>query len=117
MLKVCHRSLEMPVFVDGMLRKRTPQMEKEEWTTFFHCKNDERHRQQVNKKNVAANMPQASSITSATMTLTDLQESVSLSEHRQAFNVDGVVKWSRMEINYGSVLQPTASILLNHYLS
>ena len=84
---------------------------------FFRRKNDERRRQQANKENIAANTSQASS---ATMTLTDVQESmgiVSLPEHWQAFNADGVIQWSRMEIGHGGVLQPTASIVLNHNLS
>ena len=84
---------------------------------FFRRKNDERRRQQANKENIAANTSQASS---ATMTLTDVQESmgiVSFPEHWQAFNADGVIQWSRMEIGHGGVLQPTASIVLNHNLS
>ena len=87
---------------------------------FFCRKNDEHWRQQANKENIVANIPQevaASSITSTAVTLTDLQESmasVSLPERWQAFPDDGVVQWSRMEIGHGGVLQPTASVLLTH---
>ena len=87
---------------------------------FFRRKNDERRRQQANKENIVANTPQPTSLTSTTMTLSDLQESmakVSLPEHWQAFNADGVVQWSRMEIGHGSLLQPTASILLCNSLT
>ena len=87
---------------------------------FFRRKNDERRRQQANKENIVSNTSQPTSLTSTTMTLSDLQQSmanVSLPEHWQAFNADGVVQWSRMEIGHGSLLQPTASILLYHSLT
>ena len=105
------------IIIDGMLWKRTPKAEKSARQLFSVARMTKRRQQQANKENVAANTSQASS---ATMTLTDVQASmgiVSLPEHWQAFNADGVIQWSRMEIGHGGVLQPTASIVLNHNLS
>ena len=42
--------------------------------------------------------------------------SVSLPEHWQVFPGDGIVQWCRMEIGHGSVLQPTAFVLLTQNL-
>ena len=41
---------------------------------------------------------------------------MSLPEHRRVFPGDGVVQQRRMKIGHGSVLQPTASVLLTQNL-
>lgn len=86
---------------------------------FFHYKNDERRRQQTYKENTLINSLQEMIVTSPVV-LPDVQESmanVSLPEHWQEFTGDGVLQWSRMEIDRNGMLQPAASVLLTHDLS